>query len=437
MQKICIINKSKTKTNEKTKYIRKNNKGKFIVVMCLAMFAVSIINNIYATTATDSYGKYNVFSYSESNRYIKYNSTPQRIHEYYYLTKSGEKFPAYCMNLGLNGAETVEGGYSVNANEILNDKVVNNIILNGYPYKTVSQLQLANESEARYATQFAIWIKLNNLDINAIVPMQETYQRVVDAIKTIYYNGINFNLNYTNGVSLKEITKDSILDDKDQEFYSKIYELEYGDNILDIDIKVEGVNDYIIADENNKKLNNILPSKKIKILFPRKSNMDNSNCKIKINSKYKEGAMLFAKSEKEGMQDVTLTLQPIKTNENDIPFKFSNIKTSIVISKVDASDKSINIPNVKFNIYDLNDKLLGTFVTNNEGKINIELEKDLKLYKNSKIKIKEVEVPYPYIIDQENSVKIIDVRVGNIIKVEFENNKVQQKAKIELPKTGF
>ena len=70
------------------------------------------------------------------------------------------------MNLGADGAETVEGGYDVNASEYLNDITVNNIILNGYPYKTVSELNVDNESEARYATQFAIWIKLNNLDID-------------------------------------------------------------------------------------------------------------------------------------------------------------------------------------------------------------------------------------------------------------------------------
>lgn len=441
MQKICIVNKGKSRN---CKDILKSKKIKIKIgtlTMLFVLMFVSFQNYILASDNTDEFGNYRIYSYSESFRYIKYQSRPQRIHEYYYINTKSEQLPAYCMNLGADGAETVEGGYDVNASEYLNDITVNNIILNGYPYKTVSELNVDNESEARYATQFAIWIKLNNLDINQIEPMEPQYSKVVDAIKNIYYNGISYNLNYTNGVSIIEIDKNEEgrgnLDNIDQSYYSKEYELQYGDNILDINLNVEGVNDYIIVDENNSKIENILENKKFKILFKRKSNLEDAEFKISVECKYKEHAVMFARTLREGMQNMSLSLAPIKENSTEITSKIKTIHTKLEIEKKDAKDENIFIPNVKFNIYDEKDNLIGEYVTNDKGKICIDVEKDLKIFTNTKLKIKEIEVPYPYIIDENNSNKEIEINVGDNVKVEFKNDKLEEKPKIELPKTGY
>ena len=437
MQKICIINKSSNKS--KDNIIKNKSKGKKKIVVVMALFMIFLnmtLNKTYANDF-DEFGKYHVYSYNDSNRYIKYQERPQRIHEYYYINSSSKQLPAYCMNLGLNGAETVEGGYDVDASKYLDDTIVNNIILNGYPYKTVEELGLANESEARYATQFALWIKLNNLDINQITPMESEYIRVVNAIKNIYYNGINSQMIYTSGVKVEEVKNETPVDSLDESYYSKLYKLEYGENILDINLEINGIKDYIITDEKNNKIDKIVGNKAIKILFPRNSNEGDLNFTLNITSKYKESAVLFAKSSVNGMQDLSLTLEPIKENNINLISEVKEVKTKLTITKKDADNENICIPNVKFDIYDSQDNILGSFVTDKDGKINIDVEKDLKIYKNSKIKIKEVDVPYPYIIDLENSTKIIELKVGNETNVEFRNKKIEEKIKVELPKTGF
>lgn len=437
MQKICIINKSSNKS--KDNIIKNKSKGKKKIVVVMALFIMLLnmtLNKTYANDF-DEFGKYHVYSYSDSNRYIKYQERPQRIHEYYYINSSSKQLPAYCMNLGLNGAETVEGGYDLDVSKYLDDVIVNNIILNGYPYKTVEELGLANESEARYATQFALWIKLNSLDINQITPMESEYIRIVNAIKNIYYNGINSQMIYTNGVKVEEVKNETPVDDLDESYYSKLYKLEYGENILDINLGINGIKDYIITDEKNNKIDKIVGNTTIKILFPRNSNVGDLNFTLNVTSKYKQSAVLFAKSSVNGMQDLSLTLEPIKENNINLISEVKEVKTKLTITKKDADNENICIPNVKFNIYDSQDNILGSFVTDKDGKINIDVEKDLKVYKNLKIKIKEVEVPYPYIIDLENSTKIIELKVGTESNVEFRNNKIEEKIKVELPKTGF
>ena len=451
------MNKKSIVKKEKNNYIRNIRINRiFSKMQFTALFLIAILlspiplKTISANDNIYEYGKYIIYSYSDSHTYITYQGRTQHLHEYYYLDKNSKKMPAYCMTLGLDGAEKTNDGYLVNSLELLKDKVVNNIILNGYPYKTVSELGLTNESEARYATQFAIWIKLNNLDITQIAPINDEYTRVVKAIKNIYSNGINFNLNYTNGVTINEIEKNTILDEIDEKYYSKIYELEYGDNILDIDFKLNGINDYTITDLNNKKIENLVGNKRIKILFPRKTNNENAKCDITIDTKYKENAILFAKSEVNGMQDVSLTLEPIKYDSTNLSFNLEPIHTKLKVIKKDATDDTIFIENVKFNIYDINDNLLGTYFTDENGIINIDIENDLGIYGNDQIKIVEIDVPSPYIIDKENNTKIITLNVGNTINTEFknkkeeikktkqtENNKTINIIKKELPKTGY
>lgn len=444
MQKICIVSKIKNKNNS-GKQVK--NKGKFIIVLTLMMIVFNISYNKASANNTNDFGRYHVYSYNESFRYIKYKNLPQRIHEYYYINNESKILPAYCMNLGLGGAETIDGGYDVDAEKFIDDNVVNSIVLNGYPYKTVNELGVDNESQARYATQFAIWIKLNNLDINQIVPMEDHYLKVVQAIKNIYYNGINSNEIYTNGVSIEEVdnlynedknvTENNNLDKLDESYYSKMYKLEYGDNVLNIDLNVDGIKNYLIVDRNNKKIDNIIGNKEIKLLIPRKDNSGNLNYKINIESRYKEGAVLFGKSSIIGMQDLSLTLEPIKLKNTFISGSINEVKTNLSIVKKDAKDENIVIPNVKFNIYDLDDKFIGSYITDKDGKIYLDVEKDLNIFKNIKLKIQEVEVPYPYIIDKQNSEKVVDLKVGCTTSVEFKNDKIEEKGKIELPKTGF
>ena len=85
----------------------------------------------------------------------------------------------------------------------------------------------------------------------------------------------------------------------------------------------------------------------------------------------------------------------------------------------------------------MDNKFIGSYITDKGGKIYLDVEKDLDIFKNIKVKIQEVEVPYPYIIDKQNSEKVVDLKVGCTTSVEFKNDKIEEKEKIELPKTGF
>jgi TQXA domain-containing protein len=436
--------------------IKKYKHIKFIaIVLIFTLIAPTIFQFNYANTENLNFRDYQIYSYKNSNIYIKYNGTPQKIYEYYYINNNGNILPAYCMTLGLKGAETVNNGYSVCSKEYLTDTIANNIILNGYPYKNVDELHLLNENEARYATQFALWIYLNSLNIDKIEAIDPSYIRVVDAIKSIYKNGTSTSLEYSNDIQIEQINEDTILDDIDTQYYSKTYTLNYGNNVSNINISINGIDDYIITDEYNNPINNVLGYKKIKILFPRKNLKDNIDCTIDINCTYKESAVLFAKSKIDGMQDVSLSLEPLKTYNTSFNLSSDIVKTVLIITKKDLQDENIVISNVKFNIYDLDDNFLGQFITDENGTVKIDIENDLNIYNNISLKVKEVDVPYPYTIDENNNIQIVNINVGTTSNIEFKNSKIinvtpdipvvpstinntyTKPLKTELPKTGY
>ena len=100
---------------------RKNNLKKLISLM---LIVVLFLTNITYANDENDLGRYRVYSYEYSNRYIKYDNRPQRIHEYYYIDNLSIEHPAYCMNFGLSGAEEKEGGYDVDAFNKENDPKV-------------------------------------------------------------------------------------------------------------------------------------------------------------------------------------------------------------------------------------------------------------------------------------------------------------------------
>ncbi len=413
---------------------RKNNLKKLISLM---LIVVLFLTNITYANDENDLGRYRVYSYEYSNRYIKYDNRPQRIHEYYYIDNLSIEHPAYCMNFGLSGAEEKEGGYDVDAFNKENDPKVVSIILNGFPYKSAQELGLENDSQARVATQFAIWIyKNSNLDINKISAMEPQYQCVVDAIHNIYNMGISQNSILDTNVNFEKENEQAIVDNIDKSYYSQTYSISHSSNVQKIDITVNGSNNYKITDINNNEITDFIQYQKIKILIPRKDVENNLNIDVKLNIQYKQTAILFGTTTVEGMQNMDLILSPVNTKEIISKFDVKYTPCIIKIKKVDYDDNTIVIPNVKFRIYsNSTNKILGEYITDKNGEIVIDSQKDLKLLSQDKIRIEEIEVPDEYYIDYNNNSKIINIEYGKTNEVVFKNKKI--KGKIEITKTSL
>lgn len=99
---------------------------------------------------------------------------------------------------------------------------------------------------------------------------------------------------------------------------------------------------------------------------------------------------------------------------------------NLIIKKIDGVSKR-KIPNVLYELYDINSKLLMKIKTDLDGEIYIP---NLVL---GTYYLKEVYAPYPYIID--NSIKKIDITTtDSILKITLENDKVIEE---DVPNTSI
>ena len=405
----------------KHKYLFK----KFLAFFFIFSLIFPLISNFsFATSDPFVSDNYHIYSTNEPHTYITYEERTQTLYEYYYLASDGSKVPAYCLTLGKNGAETFSNGYDVTSKKYISDPTLKNIIFNGYPYKSQQELMVNSESEAIYATQFAIWAYLNNFDLGKIKPIDTNYACVSRAILSIYIYGTQGFFKYSDGITVNQVEKESYLDEFNKEYYSVTYDLDYGKNVKEINVDVKNANDYIITDEYNNKIYDIVDRNKIKILFPRKSNKG-VNADITFSCKYNNDAIVSAENEEHDTQDVCFSILPFKEQKQNFNFTCDEIKTNLTIQKIEKIDPEnfniIPIPNTVFDIYSKG-KYIKTVTTDEDGNIALCMEDDLGIYNEQMIDIKEVSVPSPYIIG-ENNVTSMMTTPGFKFSVEIQNEK--------------
>lgn len=127
----------------------------FIVIMLFMIGTITNVINAETYNVNDhiDLGKYNMY-YRQGSTYIKYYERPQPNYMYFYKDYNNVEHKAFCLNLGIAGAEA--GEYNVDVNQIISDQKVASILVSGSPYKTLAELGLNDEDEASFATQFAV-----------------------------------------------------------------------------------------------------------------------------------------------------------------------------------------------------------------------------------------------------------------------------------------
>ncbi|MGN1310154.1 MAG: thioester domain-containing protein, partial [Clostridia bacterium] len=97
-------------------------------------------------------------------------------------SENGKVYPAYCVNKGLDGVGEKDA-YNVDLTKLMDDYRLWRVAINGYPYKTPSEMGVENEYDAFLATKQAIYSILYNTDV-------ESYYRGGNARGVKVYNAI-------------------------------------------------------------------------------------------------------------------------------------------------------------------------------------------------------------------------------------------------------
>ena len=399
----------------------------FIMLLMISILSNKVNAETYNVNDKIDLGQYNIY-YRQGASYIRYRGIGQLNYMYFYKDYNNIEHKAFCLNLGITGAEG--GDYLVDVNKLYSDSTVSSIILSGSPYKTLAELGLNNEDEATFATQFAVWTYINHLDLNSITPYASGNENVVNAIKSIYNNGIALSHSYTSE-ALLNVNKigNADIDSIDREYYSQTYNISHNDNIKNVKLSLMGADGLKITDLENNEISDINNVSQFKVLVPLTSVDSNKNIKLNFRCEAKQTSIMFGATTKSDRQNMALLLDPVNIRTVQSNFDVEYKTMNITLNKVDKDTKK-GVKGVTFKFETLDGKDLGNYVTGENGVIQLDVQKDLKLFKEQQIKVTEIAVPENYYIDKENCSKIIDVKWGENTTIEFQNEKIKGKIKV-------
>ncbi len=394
------------------------------VVSMLILSALGFINSVYATNINTA----NIYAVRDCGNLLTYKGTPVKVTYVEYINE-GNHYPAYCMDKTKVGAET--NSYNVSIEGAVNDVRLWRRIINGYPYKSIQELGVANAQEAFTATKQAIYCYIHGNNPSDYGAIGEAGQRTLNAMHTIINNAQNSKESKISSTIKINKNSDSWKQDENEKNYvSKVYSVSAGANIQNYKIILSRKNNQDIGgikltDINNKTKTEFSPNEKFKILVPIKEMKEKGNFELKVEAKISTKPVLYGIAPNSSYQDYALTGATYEDGTGNIQDEYFKNETKIIILKQDE-DTNEKLEGVEFELLDENKNVVyNGLKTDKDGKINIENIVPGRYY------IKETNTKDGY-LRFEDLIKI-DINLNEQMTVTV-NNKKEEKPKIETSK---
>lgn len=355
-----------------------------------------------------------------------------------------KEYPVYCLDVSKPGVAIGKlPEYNVTLKDTIENQEVYRAIINGYPYKTIEELGVKTEEEAYTATKQAVYSMLYNRNVDEYSAINtEAGHRTYNAYRNIVLAARGSNKVYENAKFELKADKEWKKDEENKYLYKNV---EVNANLKsNFDIKLEGDKNNIFKLEKEQIVGKETDNKKEKYILKidlKDINKFNilgkeifKNLKLTATAEVETNPVYLGKEETGTRQDYAISGVRFKGKEErslniDIPKNETKIKI-VKISK--EEDKKLE--NVKFELFDKENKSLGIKTTNKNGEI---------IYENlipGKYYLKEIEAKEGY--NKLNDLVEIEVKYGEEKEVKVNNEKIKiivnnKKEVKKLPKTGY
>ena len=372
----------------------------------------------------------NIYMVCDCGNLLTYKGSPVKV-SYVEYTNDGIHYPAYCMDKSKPGAES--GAYTVSVQKVVQDVGLWRRIINGYPYKTIEELGVANKEEAFTATKQAIYCYIHNNNPADYGAIGEAGIRTLNAMNKIISNSnSSTETKISSTITINKDISGWKQDEIDKNYISKTYKVSAGAQIENYKIIItkdnsENLGGIKLTDETNKEKDEFSSNENFKILVPIKNMNEKGSFNLKVEAKIKTKPVLYGIAPNSGFQDYALTTAFFEDGTGNIKDEYFKNETKIIIVKKDQESGKI-IEGTEFEL--LNDKLEVVY-------------SNLKTDKEGKIIIENL-VPGTYFIKETKSTDGYEI-YDKLIKIETElnqeitvtvNNKKQEKPKTEITKNS-
>lgn len=284
--------------------------------------------------------------------------------------KDGKEYPAYCMNRELPGVE-IGRSQTVDVKKLVNNVMVWRAIINGYPYKSISELGCNTEEEAYLATKQAVYCMLTNRDVNEYSAIGEAGERTLNALKTIVNNARNSNqTKVSSELTVNEQEKLWRIDNLDSSYISKTFLVTANTSMSKYTVNVKNLNieGYKLVDQNNKEKTEFSNSEKFKILIPIQEVKQDGNFSIEVSAQVATKPVFYGESRDSGLQSYTLTGYTYEEGTGSKKVYYTKNETKIIITKTDDKTGK-KLEGVEFELLDKNQNKIYTEITTNKDGI--------------------------------------------------------------------
>ena len=351
--------------------IKKVAKITCMILVILILNFLSFTNSVMATNLDVA----DVYAVGDCGSLLTYKDVPV-ITTYIEYENDGKVYPAYCLDKTKPGAE--EGSYTVSIEEAIKDVMLWKIVTNGYPYKTLEELGVANEKEAFTATKHAIYSYIHGNQLSDYKPIGEAGQRTLNAMYKIINDANNSSeVQISNKVDIQKLQEIWKQDSKESQYISKTYKVSCKTNIDRYKVyvtdengqEIEGMK---ITDETNQEKEEFNSNEKFKILIPIKDMKEDTTIKIKIETKVETKPILYGTAPNSNLQDYALTASTYEDGTGEIQDNYNKNKTKLIIIKQDKETKE-KLQGVEFQILDENKNAIYTNLeTDENGRIEVD-----------------------------------------------------------------
>ena len=391
-----------------------------IIILILILFS-NFNNFIYATEIKEA----NIIDRGQCEFNLQYWNEQTGAWQYiitHYSTynEGGKEYPAYCLNRELPGVEET-GQYTVDINSILDNVEIWRTVINGYPYKTPSELGVANERDAFVATKQAIYCILYGFDpITRYRGAEQGADTRGDAIKKAIVNMVNEGRNGNQKPSDPSLTLSSSGNFyEDGDYYTQEIKVSSMVDIASYIITSTAnlPNGAIITNSNGEETNYFSGSESLYLKIPKSSiTSDISNVIINIQGKCKYYPVFYGETRIEGTQNYAVTYEPYGDGVGQAIINMKANTGELQVNKIDSETKQ-PIEGVTFSLKRLDGTIVGTDTTNEQGIATFS-----NLYQ-SDYKLVEVETNPKYILSNEEIDVNVEYNKTTTVNVENEHKK--------------
>lgn len=344
----------------------------FIVIIALVILsALTISNSVYAQNVNSA----NIYTIGDCGTLLTYKGNPVKVSYVQYMHE-GIAYPAYCLDKTKPGAES--GEYEVSVQSAIQDVGLWRRIINGYPYKTIEELGVANKEEAFTATKQAVYCYIHGNNPDDYGAIGAAGERTLSAMKNIINNAqISNETKISSTITINKDISEWKQDEQDKNYVSKIYSIQAGANIENYKIIIEkedksDLGRIKLTDENNIEKSEFGSNEKFKILVPIKNMTEKTKFNIKVESKVETKPVLYGMAPSSTFQDYALTAATYEDGNGSIKDEYQKNETKIIIIKKNQEDGNL-LEGVEFKLLNENKETVYTELrTNQEGKIVVE-----------------------------------------------------------------